>query len=328
MAFHGDDGDKVFTMAELAAATNNFSSEKQIGTGGFGRIYLGMLPDGREVAVKRKSVDSYPGEEEFMAETTILSQIQHKNIIHLLGWCRTTENRLFRKNKEERLIVYEYMENRSLDRHLHDPLSSSPVATSWKTRVEILLGVSRAIEHLQSYGERPVIHRDVKPSNILLDDTWAPRLSDFGLSLVWDEAADHDTPVYGTYGYVDPEYYIKGRLTPMNDMYNFGVVMLEVLTGKRAYFGEPKERKKRGKQYVFGRHSLASFAMPLIEAGELWKVLDRRPAEDPTPRQLQAVDLVAKTAARCLNLEGKNRPAISEVVANLETALELVRCDE
>lgn len=114
----------------------------------------------------------------------------------------------------------------------------------------------------------------------------------------------------------------------MNDMYNFGVVMLEVLTGKRAYFGEPKERKKRGKQYVFGRHSLASFAMPLIEAGELWKVLDRRPAEDPTPRQLQAVDLVAKTAARCLNLEGKNRPAISEVVANLETVLELVRCDE
>lgn len=116
--------------------------------------------------------------------------------------------------------------------------------------------------------------------------TGLPRLSDFGLSFVWDEAADRDTPVYGTYGYVDPEYYIKGRLTPMNDMYNFGVVMLEVLTGIRAYFGEPKEGKERGKQYVFGRHSLASFAMPLIEAGELWKVLDRRPAEDPTPRQL------------------------------------------
>lgn len=182
MVFHGDDGDKVFTMAELAAATNNFSSDKQIGTGGFGRIYMGMLPDGREVAVKRKSVDPYPREEEFMAETTILSQIQHKNIIRLLGWCRTMENCQFRKNKEERLIVYEYMENRSLDRHLHDPLSSSPVATSWKTRMEILLGVSRAIEHLQSYGERPVIHRDIKPSNILLDDNWASAL--VGLRLV------------------------------------------------------------------------------------------------------------------------------------------------
>lgn len=311
-----------------------------------------------------------------MAEITILSPIRYKHIVPLYGYCVRVEEKRhllwpFRKEKEEKehLLVYEYMENGSLDLHLHGQTSSSSsrVMASWKTRMEILLGVSRAIEYLQSCGEQPIIHRDVKPSNILLDGNWAPCLTDFGLALTW-EGPGHEEAVIGTYGYAAPEYVMTGILNPSVDIYGFGVVMLEVLTGKRPYCFSKEEREEEKteecveeekreeceqegknteedkeesegeeektfrteewqKRYKFGRESLAAFAVPLIEAGEVWKVLDRRPAAEPTPRQLEAVELVAQTAARCMRLQWEERPAISEVVANLEKALELARCD-
>uniref|UniRef100_A0A0E0RBU7 Protein kinase domain-containing protein n=1 Tax=Oryza rufipogon TaxID=4529 RepID=A0A0E0RBU7_ORYRU len=306
-----------------------------------------------------------------MRELSILRSISHQHIIRVFGSCAKEKRQLlppFRKKQEETLLVLEYMENGSLDSHLHGPPSSSPVMTAWRTRIEILLGVSRAIEYMQSYGERPVIHRDIKPANILLDASWAPRLSDFLLALT------EEGEVIGTLGYMDPEYAMTGILNLMTDIYSFGVVMLEVLTGKKPYFskeeweemekteecveeekreereqegkntGEDKEESEREEeektteesppewlklnQYDFGGHyGLVSFALPLIEAGKLWKVLDRRPAAEPTARQLEAAELVAQTAARCLRLRWEERPAISEVVANLEKALELARCD-
>jgi serine/threonine protein kinase len=357
---------QAFTFKELAKATNNFAPDRKIGEGGFGSVYKGWLPDGREVAIKRRGHNSIQGIEDFQAEVTILASISHKHIVRLFGSCvRAPQEKRellpkFGKKQNEKqselLVVSEFTENRSLDFHLHgqpSPGQPSPVKASWKMRMEILLGVSRAIEYLQSYAERPVIHRDVKQSNILLDASWAPRLTDFGLALTW-EGPDHEVSVCGTYGYAAPEYVMSGTLNQTVDVYSFGVVMLEVLTGKKAYYYEEEEWDKmrdewketerevcqeedmteqrveeteRAKQGYLGQQSLVELAVPAIEAGKLRKVLDRRPAATPTPRQLEATELVAETAVRCVRLDWEARPSISEVVATLEAALELARCD-
>ncbi|CAN6372055.1 unnamed protein product [Urochloa humidicola] len=329
---------QVFTFKELTKATNNFAPDKKIGRGGYGPIYMGLLPDGREVAIKCLETSSSPGREEFNAEVTILRSVSHKHIVRLFGYCvplpqekRQLLREFWKKNEQQRnLLVYEFIENRSLDIYLHDETSPSPVTTSWKMRIEILLGVSRAIRYLQSYAERPVIHRDIKPSNILLDASWAPRLADFGLALTW-KGPDHDEPVAGTIGYLAPEYAMRGTMNPAIDVYSFGVVMLEVLTGKRTYYSlyenEWDANYNSAKQNNFPHYNFTDLALPLIEAGELWKVLDRRPAVEPTPRQLEAAELVAQAAVRCVSLDWEARPPISEVVATLETALELARCD-
>ncbi|CAL4993131.1 unnamed protein product [Urochloa decumbens] len=371
---------QVFTFKELAMATNNFAPAKKIGQGAFGTVYMGWLPDGREVAIKRADHSSRTALEDFKAEVTILASISHKHIVRLFGYCvpedkwRQLLPKFWKKNENQgHLLVYEFIENRSLDIHLHGQTSTSPVMASWKMRIEILLGVSRAIEYLQSYAEQPVIHRDVKSSNILLDASWAPRLTDFGTALTW-EGPDHESSsVCGTYGYVPPEYAYTLSLNLKMDVYSFGVVMLEVLTGKKACspfsdeewedkksetceeeerrevreeehknveWKEKEDKEERGeqdmwdeqnderaKQDSFAPHSLVDFALPLIEAGELWKVLDRRLAAKLTLRQMEAAKLVAEAAVRCVSLNWEARPSISEVVATLETALELARCD-
>jgi serine/threonine protein kinase len=329
-------------------------------------VYIGRLPDGREVAIKWTSPYSQQGIKEFQAEVTILPSINHKHIVRLFGSCvrgpqekRQLLPKLGKKQKEKQrdmLAVFEFTENRSLDIHLHgqpSPGQPSPVTASWKMRIEILLGVSRAIEYLQSYAERPVIHRDVKSSNILLDASWEPRLTDFGLALSW-EGPDNEDIICGTLGYLAPEYAMTGTVNLTTDVYSFGVVMLEVLTGKKAYYSEEEweknrdewketekevcqeegmteewgeETEERAKPGNFARYSLVELAVPLIEAGELRKVLDRRPAKKPTPRQLEAAELVAQVAVRCVQLQWEARPSISEVVGTLQVALELAYCD-
>jgi serine/threonine protein kinase len=209
--------------------------------------------------------------------------------------------------------VYEYMANGTLWDHLHHqppPSSASPVTASWKMRIDVLLGVSRAIEHLHCHAVPPVIHGDIKSSNILLDSSWVPRLSDFGISVHWDPINEVESPlVVGTLGYLDPEYAQSGHLKPSSDVYNLGVLMLEVLIGKEA---------------IVNKLDLACFALPIIEAGDLKDLLDKRPSPEPTPRQLQALHYVAQTAACCVQMQGKDRPAISEVVAGIEAALEFM----
>jgi serine/threonine protein kinase len=220
----------------------------------------------------------------------------------------------------ERLLVYEYMENGSLYVHLHRELPSPLVTASWKKRIDVLLGVSRAIEHLHCHTLPRVIHSDIKSSNILLDSSWVPRLSDFGFSVHWNQMNEViERHVVGTFGYIDPEYVMYGHLKPSSDVYNLGVLMLEVLTGMKVVVirdeGEEEEKPLL---------DLACFALPIIEAGDLEELLDKRPAPEPTPRQLQALQYVAQTAACCLLMQGKDRPAISEVVASLEAALEFM----
>ncbi|BAT17240.1 Os12g0499700 [Oryza sativa Japonica Group] len=321
VVFRGEEGEK-FTIAELATATNNFASDRLIGRGGVGNVYMGRLPDGREVAIKHFPEFHYTSieDDEFNAERIILSRIRHKGIIRLFGCCTPMTT--------EPLLVFEYMRNSSLDKHLHGSLSSSsPVATSWSMRMGILLGVSRAIEYLHTHPTRPVIHRDIKPSNILLDEAWVPRLSDFGLSVAWD-GTDHccDLSIDGTLGYIDPEYFVTHSVKPTIDVYSFGVVMLEVLTGIKPIF-KRKEKEEEDDGGIIPT-SLLAFALPIVEAGEVRKVLDRRPTPEPTPRQLQAVELVAQTAACCVRLEPQGRPAISEVVANLQAAIDLISSND
>uniref|UniRef100_A0A0E0MHZ3 non-specific serine/threonine protein kinase n=1 Tax=Oryza punctata TaxID=4537 RepID=A0A0E0MHZ3_ORYPU len=324
-------GVQEFTFKELLAATDNFAPNRLIGKDGFGSVYTGILPNEQHVAIRRPN--EYRGMKEFHAQVTILPTLHHKNIIRLVGYCLG--------EVEEGFLIFEYMKNGSLFDHLHGPLPlshpHSPVTVSLKTRIEILLGVSLAIDYLHNYVVPPVIHRDIKASNILLDSSWVPHLSDFDLAVSYDEEHCVESSVCGTAGYIDPEYFCTGALKPTSDVYSFGIVMLEVLTGwkplcdwekvKQETLNWEKEEEEEDKHKGVIT-SLIEATLPFIKAGRLWKVLDKRMAAKPTPRQLQAADLVAWTAMHCVQREGRNRPAISYVVANLQSAFELVHCDE
>ncbi|CAA0834403.1 Putative serine/threonine-protein kinase-like protein CCR3 [Striga hermonthica] len=237
-----------FSFSELARATNDFSSENKIGSGSFGVVYRGKLNDGREVAIKRsengpKAKKFQEKESAFESELSFLSRVHHKHLVRLVGFC---------EEKDERLLVYEYMKNGALHDHLHGKYNvekSSSVLNSWKMRIKVALGGARGVEYLHSYAVPPIIHRDIKSSNILLDENWDARVSDFGLSLM-------GPPAQGQGG------------------------------------------------------------------GELGQVLDSR-VGPPGPEEAEAVELVAYTAVHCVHLEGKDRPTMSDVVANLERALGL-----
>ncbi|KAG6526654.1 putative serine/threonine-protein kinase-like protein CCR3 [Zingiber officinale] len=303
-----------FSFEELAAATNNFSFETKIGGGSFGTVYKGKLADGREVAIKRS--DTVPRtnkfqekESAFQSELAFLSRLHHKHLVALVGYC---------EEKEERLLVYEYMKNGALYDHLHPKNGEeSSVLNSWKMRIKVLLDAARGIEYLHSYAVPPIIHRDIKSSNILLDANWVARVSDFGLSLMGPESeGDHlSLRAAGTVGYMDPEYYGLQHLTVKSDVYGLGVVMLEVLTGRRAIFKDDDGNPT----------SVVAYAVPFVVAGEVGKVLDVRVGQ-PLQHEAEAVELVAYTAVHCVNLEGKERPSMTDIVANLESALAL--CEE
>ncbi|KAG5093486.1 hypothetical protein JHK84_049074 [Glycine max] len=209
------------------------------------------------------------------------------------------------------------MKNGALYDHLHDKNNvekESSVLNNWKMRIKIALDASRGIEYLHNYAVPSIIHRDIKSSNILLDATWTARVSDFGLSLMSPEPDRDHRPMKaaGTVGYIDPEYYGLNVLTAKSDVYGLGVVLLELLTGKRAIF---KYGEDGGTPL-----SVVDFAVPPILAGELVKILDPR-VEPPNVIESEAVELVAYTAIHCVNLEGKDRPTMADIVSNLERAL-------
>ncbi|XP_066359912.1 putative serine/threonine-protein kinase-like protein CCR3 [Miscanthus floridulus] len=308
---------REFTLAEIAVATNNFavllSDDADSGT----KVYKGKLHNGPEVAVKRLNRTRQGAEDAFFKEQHILSPLRNDHIVCLLGTCA---------DDGERMLVTQYMPNGSLYDHLHGcrHQSSSPVTTSWKSRVEVLLGAARAVEHLHCHSVPLIIHGNVASSNVLLDAASAPRLSGFGAS-VWRAAgvASQAVEVAGARscsGYADPEYCSTGHIKPASDVYGLGVVMLEVLTGQPPVVSVWDEAKRSVVPM-----SMASFALPSIQTGRLGDVLDRRPAPQPTTwQQLQPLQLVANMAVQCLCLRGDNRPAISDVVANLEQALRLI----
>ena len=293
----------LFTLDELNVATNNFSFDNKIDAGGLDVVeYRGELIDGHEVAIKRvKTWLNLFGKSEF----ALFSRLHHKNLVGLVGFC---------EQKDERLLVYEYMKNGALYHHLHGKNGSS-VLNSWKMRIKIAVDVSQGIQYLHNYAS--IIHRNINSSNILFDATWTARVSGFDLSLMNPEPDwDYRTMgTVGTYGYIDPEYYGLNVLTAKSDVYGLGVVLLELLTGKKAIF------KYGANDFVSTTiKSVVDFAVPTILAGELVKILDPR-VGPPDVNEAEALELVAYTAIHCVNLEGKDRPTMADIVANLERAL-------
>ncbi|KAJ8574362.1 hypothetical protein K7X08_026167 [Anisodus acutangulus] len=211
-----------FTYQELVEATNEFSEHYLLGEGGFGSVYKGCLADGRDVAVKKLNIGGGQGEREFRAEVEIISRIHHRHLVSLVGYC-IYEN--------GRLLVYEYVPNDTLYFHLHE--RGRPVM-DWATRVKIAVGAARGIAYLHEDCCPRIIHRDIKSSNILLDDNFDARVADFGLAKLAQDAKSHvTTRVMGTFGYMAPEYASSGKLTEKSDVYSFGVVLLELITGRK-----------------------------------------------------------------------------------------------
>ncbi|KAI3778299.1 hypothetical protein L2E82_07493 [Cichorium intybus] len=214
----------VFSLNQIVKATGNFSNNNKIGEGGFGPVYKGILEDGQEVAVKRLSDTSQQGLDEFKNEVIYIAKLQHRNLVKLLGYCI---------HGNEMILLYEYMVNGSLDSFLFDDTKSSML--NWPQRFHIIHGIARGILYLHQDSRLQIIHRDLKASNILLDDDMNPKISDFGLArkFVGLDAAAKTKKVVGTYGYISPEYAVHGRFSIKSDVFSFGVLVLEIVSGKK-----------------------------------------------------------------------------------------------
>ncbi|KAL8495055.1 hypothetical protein ACS0TY_019275 [Phlomoides rotata] len=286
---------KLFSSKELAFATDRYNDNRILGRGGQGTVYKGMLPDGRIVAVKKSKKMEEAYIEVFINEVVILSQINHRNVVKLLGCCLETE---------VPLLVYEFISNGTLFEHIHDQ-NDEYFPLSWKMRVRIATEVASVLSYLHNAASVLIYHRDIKSTNILLDDKYRAKVSDFGTSRSISIDQTHlTTKVLGTFGYLDPEYFQSSQFTEKSDVYSFGVVMVELLTGEKAI---SKVRAETGK-------SLATHFLHSMEENNLSDILDPEILKEGRMEEIVAV---AKLAKRCLNLTGKRRPTMKAVSAEL-----------
>ncbi|XP_065617496.1 cysteine-rich receptor-like protein kinase 6, partial [Quercus suber] len=213
-----------FDFVTIEAATNKFSDDNKIGEGGFGKVYKGVLLDGKEVAVKRFSSKSLQGLEEFKNEIILIAKLQHRNLVRLLG---------FGIEGEEKLLVYEFMPNKSLDIFIFD--SKRRPLLDWKTCYNIISGIARGLLYLHEDSRLKIIHRDLKPSNVLLDHDMVAKISDFGMARIFYEKQNiaNTKRIVGTYGYMAPEYAMEGVFSVKSDVFSFGVILLEIISGKK-----------------------------------------------------------------------------------------------
>nr|XP_043638353.1 wall-associated receptor kinase-like 9 [Erigeron canadensis] len=286
----------LFTARELDKATENFNEDRIIGRGGQGTVYKGMLVDGRIVAVKKSKLVDESRLEQFINEVVILSQVNHRNVVKLLGCCLETD---------VPLLVSEFIPNGTLYKHLHDETHEFPI--SLNMRLQIAVDVAGALAYLHSATSIPIYHRDIKTTNILLDDKYRAKVSDFGTSRFVSIDQTHlTTLVKGTFGYLDPEYFRSSQFTEKSDVYSFGVVLVELLTGER-----PISLTR------FGEHrSLVTYFMLAMEEGRVMSTFDATVTKEGTRDELLSI---ANLAMRCLNPNGINRPTMKEVVMELET---------
>ncbi|XP_060672707.1 wall-associated receptor kinase-like 10 [Ziziphus jujuba] len=287
---------KLFKSDELEKATDQFNMNRVLGQGGQGTVYKGMLADGKIVAVKKsKKVDAFKVTE-FINEVVILSQINHRNVVKLLGCCLETE---------VPLLVYEFIPNGTLFRYIHD--QNEDFQLTWETRLRIAKEIAGAFSYLHSAASFPIYHRDIKSSNILLDEKYRAKIGDFGTSRsVTIEQTHLTTLVYGTFGYLDPEYFQSSQFTDKSDVYSFGVVLAELLTGRKPVFIEAEE----------GGSLAASFILSM-EDNRLFDIVDAQVLKEATGKK-EAIIAVAKLAKRCLDLSGRKRPSMKEVAMDLE----------
>ncbi|PIN09419.1 Serine/threonine protein kinase [Handroanthus impetiginosus] len=288
---------KSFTFKELAMATKNFREANLIGEGGFGSVYKGSLESGLVVAIKQLNLEGLQGNQEFMVEVLMLSLLHHPNLVNLIGYC---------SYGEQRLLVYEFMPMGSLENHLFD-LEPDQKPLSWSTRLKIAVDAARGLEYLHCKANPPVIYRDLKSSNILLDNDFNAKLSDFGLAKLGPvgDKTHVSTRVVGTYGYCAPEYAMSGKLTLKSDIYSFGVVLLELITGRKAidFTRKPGEQNLVvwSRTFLRDRSNFVKMADPLLRRFSV-KTLN------------QAVAI----ASMCLHEDPSLRPAISDIDEALE----------
>ncbi|KAL1828876.1 hypothetical protein ACET3Z_007288 [Daucus carota] len=283
-----------FTYEELLEATNGFSEQNLLGEGGFGSVYKGYLSDGKEIAVKQLKIGGGQGEREFKAEVEIISRVHHRHLVSLVGYC------IF---ENQRMLVYDYVPNNNLYFHLHG--EGMPVM-KWETRVKVAIGAARGIAYLHEDCNPRIIHRDIKSSNILLDNNFESRVSDFGLAKLALDANSHiTTRVMGTFGYMAPEYAASGKLTEKSDVYSYGVVLLELITG----------RKPVDSSQPLGDESLVEWARPLL--GHALETEDFTALADPGLEN-NYVDIemfrLIEAAAACVRHSAVKRPQMGQVV--------------
>ncbi|XP_031119272.1 receptor-like protein kinase FERONIA isoform X1 [Ipomoea triloba] len=307
-----DQACREFSFEEIQLSTNNFSPEFLIGSGGYGKVYRGSIDGGATtVAIKRLKEESRQGEKEFWTEIKMLSKLRNEHLVSLIGFCN---------EGKERVLVYEYMPRGTLADHLHkfDRLGNGNHPLSWERRLKILIGAAQGLHYLHtSQSQHKAIHRDVKSSNILLDESWVAKVSDFGLSKMGpgNESFTHvSTDVKGTYGYLDPEYFLTHRLTTKSDVYGFGVVLLEVLTGRPALDRRLVER----------HHNLATWAIDSMRKGEVNDIVDCSLAGQISQTCLK---VLAEIAEKCLERQPHERPDMADVLTKLELVLALQQTD-
>ncbi|KAL2623089.1 hypothetical protein R1flu_003294 [Riccia fluitans] len=309
----------AFSLKEIKVMTQAY--KKVIGKGGFGPVYYGKLPNGKEVAVKVRATDSKQGAKEFLNEVRLLSRLHHRTLVPLIGYCL---------DGLEQILVYSYMSQGTLHDHLHRLKESTSIQAetdkscsrkplNWKTRLEICLNAARGLEYLHKDCNPPVIHRDVKSSNILLTEKLEAKLGDLGISKQTFEPGAEDTPeltgistaVQGTLGYMDPEYLVRQRLSTKSDVFSFGIILLEIITGKRAQTLQfPDSDASNLKQWV----------EQAVSENNLRSVVDPVLREDYAE---EGMEMVAETALSCLVFDGKGRPEMGSIVQVLLEALKL-----
>ncbi|XP_012831739.1 PREDICTED: probable LRR receptor-like serine/threonine-protein kinase At1g67720 [Erythranthe guttata] len=286
-----------FPLFEIEEATKNF--EKKIGSGGFGVVYYGILKDGREIAVKILTNDSFQGKREFSNEVSLLSRIHHRNLVQFLGYCQ---------EDGKSILVYEFMHNGTLKEHLYGPLTHGRVI-NWIKRLEIAEDSAKGIEYLHTGCVPSIIHRDLKTSNILLDKNTRAKVSDFGLSKLAVDGASHvSSIVRGTVGYLDPEYYISQQLTDKSDVYSFGVILLELISGQEAISNE---------NFGSNCRNIVQWAKLHIESGDIQGIIDPSLHD----YDIQSMWKIAEKALMCVQPHGSMRPSISEVIKEIQDAL-------
>ncbi|KAF8768823.1 hypothetical protein HU200_007386 [Digitaria exilis] len=288
---------RLFSYKEIRAATNNFDQRNKLGRGGFGTVYKGVWGDGSTFAAKVLSSESEQGVKEFLAEIESISQVKHANLVRLLGCC------IQRKN---RILIYEYLENNSLD-HALQALGSGKNGggLTWSTRSDICVGTAKGLSYLHEEHEPNIVHRDIKASNVLLDRDYRPKIGDFGLAKLFPDNVTHiSTGVVGTCGYLAPEYFVHGQLTKKADVYSFGVLVLEIISGRRI------SQTIRSDSDMF----LVREAWVLYQQGRLLDMVDSR-MEGCYPEE--EVLRYIRVGLACTQATPSSRPTMSQVVAML-----------